>query len=454
MTWYSNESPRLDLYALNPYPEYSEFLPYPESSVFPGLDLGSLNTYPEEVPRLDFNPSSAELIMNIIRDNKVAERERSIEISNLLRNKIKHIEGPTEANVMVSTEKLQNELGRNGPVLLLLSDHHFGNQKCTSCDSRKGCFSLYNKSSLLNYFNKLALDQSIVTDVFLETWLEEYYRQSDEPYPYQHGDANSALIDVLEYTKLCLGRRMNCPLKNVRTHMSDPRKRIKDNLFHDLPSMINTETTDEKNYLLTLMIEMCTSITIDYFFTHQFFRGTKAYKQFNKLPELVQINIRQNAMNIRYNFNVFPKDFSEMSNTIFTKISNNDRLTHYDQKYLKLITEDYIFLPIYLFMVDLYTICRILKLDNPPSQLSICYLGVDHIRNIRTLMATYYEDKFNYNRISEKCVSQEPKLIYRRNMLKTRTKKDGKVSRKKISYQYRHSLKKNPTYSTIRKYKK
>ena len=141
------------------------------------------------------------------------------EISDLL-SPIESFEGPIHAKVMIPNARLYKELGRQGPVLVLLSDMHDGDKKCDRiCDPKAGCYSLYNPSTFIRFVDTLAKQHSISVDVFLELWLPEKERadyRAESKY-------NSALADVLLEAAPCTSRTAKCPFPHVRTHLSDPR---------------------------------------------------------------------------------------------------------------------------------------------------------------------------------------------------------------------------------------
>ena len=170
-----------------------------------------------------------------------------LEIGTMIKQRVRRIEGPISATIMVPTNELSTDLGRDGPVIVLLYDHHVGTHRCDSCDVKDGCYSLYSPSSFLTMINDLSRDESISTDLFLETWLSKSERAKLNTLTFVKNNKslhNSALVESILWSMKCLTRerRLDCPLPNIRTHMSDPRKMTDShtftNIFKILDSMI------------------------------------------------------------------------------------------------------------------------------------------------------------------------------------------------------------------------
>ena len=134
-----------------------------------------------------------------------------IEIGVMLQDRVRRIEGPVTARIMVPRDTLSRDLGRNGPVLVLLSDTHLGNQRCDSCQVEDGCYSLYQPSTFMTMINELARDESISTDLFLEVWLDEWARQNISTVRLgPGGNQNSSLGEMISWVSHCYTReRLN-----------------------------------------------------------------------------------------------------------------------------------------------------------------------------------------------------------------------------------------------------
>ena len=100
---------------------------------------------------------------------------------------IKKIEGPVYVGVLEPTELLKTffndsedlevevEVKEEPPNVLLLGDLHIGSDTCNeSCDTSKGCYSLYEDKdfSLFKDLDEKARLNSVKIDLFVETWFD------------------------------------------------------------------------------------------------------------------------------------------------------------------------------------------------------------------------------------------------------------------------------------------
>ena len=330
------------------------------------------------------------------------------EIANLL-SPIESFEGPIHAKVMIPNARLYKELGRQGPVLVLLSDIHNGNnKKCDKiCDPKAGCYSLYNPSTFIRFVDTLAKQHSISVDVFLELWLPEKERadyRAESKY-------NSALADVLLEAAPCTSRTAKCPFPHVRTHLSDPRivdpksKYNAEAIFSTLKFAVNIKEYPEGlellypgfggTYLISLMSRMCTSsYTMHDFVSEPFFQKySRTYHEFAQLPKKIQSSFLKQSNKYLKQIPAHHKLRSEL----FFKNLIHEGFYDSNTNPVQFEVES---IPIYAQLVDIYTISRAIKLfrGGLDSQLSVMYFGDSHTKGISTLIERYYQTSKTYGR--------------------------------------------------------
>ena len=330
------------------------------------------------------------------------------EIANLL-SPIESFEGPIHAKVMIPNARLYEELGRQGPVLVLLSDIHNGNnKKCDKiCDPKDGCYSLYKPSTFIRFVDTLAKQHSISVDVFIELWLPESSRAASRV----ESKYNSALVDVLRETVSCTSRMARCPFPHVRTHLSDPRivdpksKYNAEAIFSTLKFAVNIKEYPEGleslysgfggTYLISLMSRMCTSsYTMHDFVSEPFFQKySRTYHEFAQLPKKIQSSFLKQSNKYLKQIPAHHKLRSEL----FFKNLIHEGFYDSNTNPVQFEVES---IPIYAQLVDIYTISRAIKLfrGGLDSQLSVMYFGDSHTKGISTLIERYYQTSKTYGR--------------------------------------------------------
>ena len=321
---------------------------------------------------------------------------------------IESFEGPIHAKVMIPNARLYKELGRQGPVLVLLSDMHDGDKKCDRiCDPKAGCYSLYNPSTFIRFVDTLAKQHSISVDVFLELWLPEKERadyRAESKY-------NSPLADVLLEAAPCTSRTAKCPFPHVRTHLSDPRivdpksKYNAEAIFSTLKFAVNIKEYPEGlellypgfggTYLISLMSRMCTSsYTMHDFVSEPFFQKySRTYHEFAQLPKKIQSSFLKQSNKYLKQIPAHHKLRSEL----FFKNLIHEGFYDSNTNPVQFEVES---IPIYAQLVDIYTISRAIKLfrGGLDSQLSVMYFGDSHTKGISTLIERYYQTSKTYGR--------------------------------------------------------
>ena len=337
------------------------------------------------------------------------------EIANLL-SPIESFEGPIDVTVMIPTDRLHKELGRRGPVLVLLGDFHSGDKKCVKiCDPDSGCYSLYRPSTFLHFIDTLAKKHFISADIFLEFWVPGSTRVAlSKGEAHFSSESDSALFEAVLESAPCTSHAANfCPFPHVRTHLSDPRnidlnsKYNGEAIFSTLHMMASCDIYEYQTrlealypgfrgtYLISLMSKMCTGIyTMQDFFSEPFFQKySRVHHEWSQLPLKVQ------------------KAFLKKSKTILKKVAVTHRLRSeiffqklihesvYDPK-LNPHSDRLKTIPIYTHLVDIYTIARALKpfRGGLESQLSVMYFGAYHTEAIQTLVGSYYKVSKTYGR--------------------------------------------------------
>lgn len=298
---------------------------------------------------------------------------------------INRLEGPVSYTVLEPTHKLNKILKRTGPKILLLGDIHIGNGTCENCSVENGCYSLYNTNTFLQYMNEQATITGLVVDFFIETWVHTLTRTTSrtdirrstpkrflnkEELKDSRADLlkNSSMEDTMYMIRNCFGRLEDCPFNNIRVHMADPRNNKRRKYSFDKLFATFTHLKKKNAY------ELITDI---------------GYDQWIKFPKFDPVDITRLLYYVYIN--------GLQAKTFF-----NEPLFHQHSMTYK----EFIQLPIQLqiilkygsytinfhktsLMVDLYTICRILKTpkeEGEPSQFSIVYLGDAHIENIVKLL--------------------------------------------------------------------
>jgi len=298
---------------------------------------------------------------------------------------------------------------------------HIGNQRCDSCDVNNGCYSLYKPSSFMTMINETSRNKSISTDFFLELWLSKLDRQHINISEMSTDvTQNSALGENISWLMKCITRdkRIECPLPNIRTHMSDTRSEeyslvsiLYDirkysgvyNGIYTLKNIIKEKYNIDPNEIFDLIERILyNKFDVMEVFTHPFFNKSRLKHEFNQLPISIQYNIKKSVESIKHlytetdtftlssNFKDIFKEFMDYLKNPSINISNiihilKDIVT----TLITLIQASYF----NTCLVDIYTVSRILKTfkGGLPSQLSIVYLGARHGDNIMKLLSGYYD---------------------------------------------------------------
>ena len=402
-----------------------------------------------------------------------------LQISKEIIKDINRFEGPIYTALLIPKSILNDELGRNPPVILLLGDYHYGTNRCNSCTIDSKCYSLYKENlSFLHYLNSKSKQLNWSIDLFLEGWIGKNDRTKNTSESYYPDNQNSALIQLIDITETCVGQRkdklrLSCMFDNFRIHNTDLRKltgrthdkytadsivnRLRffnENRFtltniSEFKKLLEFEFTGYKADDIILQIKkIVTPYTpIDFFLDEPFFQKySRMYHEFMQLPESIRENLRININSLyKYTINVneFMQYFSEKdidfdllfdtllisgTNEISSKI--DDRL----RKFCKHLNNIYGLLNFSILSVDLYTISRSLKLFDKstdkglPSQLSVVYQGATHIKNDIKLLKDYYDIvmEFGSDIYSGPNIK---KCIYEKELSKTPAKSIAKINK-------------------------
>ena len=366
-----------------------------------------------------------------------------LKIAEIIVKEIRTIEGPYYADIMIPNSKLYKELGRDGPVLLLLSDEHTSNNKCdTACVRSKGCYSLYRPSYFMKFIDHLSEIYSISTDIFLETWFTEElrkdYKKAVAVDQYQYKNM-SALLELIQDLKPCMSHKRNlCNLPHVRTHMSDTRKiaikkgdkYLADSILEPFMkkgiTIENVEKQWKEEFPEFSLKEICDYIRrlisnddiVDTYFDEPIIQKySRTYHEWNQLPTSIKNNL------LKYAKSTYKTRYSNFNYTNLEKLIINfllDTILENDiQGFNRALKQVTAFIsrgtgPLNMFIIDMYTISRSLKNVKPPglpSQLSVIYLGGWHIDVIRFIIKDYYSSfrKYGVNIVSQnKCITINP----------------------------------------------
>ena len=316
-------------------------------------------------------------------------------------SEIKTIEGPISMEVLVPTDQLTMELGRPGPVLLLLGDYHSVAGRCPVCATTEGCYSLYT-GSLLRYLDRAIRKLGLSADLFLEYWLapDEYHELP--------GSDESSLVWTQHYTTECLPfrsaeDRARCPLKHIRVHMGDLRRYLAhesnkyqaDNIYGWSAKLNPAEFKRRcrmafpdvpQAHIDRLVSEFFEDDTLDpndkvqRFWLDPFFeRYSMLHRELAYLPEsLATALIRQLSTPNRF--------FNEDGRWNETAARAHERAHGPYVSYTPINDSNYL---------ELYALARLFKTPRAPgrpSQFGIMYLGRKHVGNIAQALITegYY----------------------------------------------------------------
>ena len=343
-----------------------------------------------------------------------------MDIGVMVQDRVRRIEGPVTARIMVPRDTLSNDLGRNGPVIVLLSDAHHGNQRCDSCQEDEGCYSLYQPSTFMTMINELARDESISTDLFLEVWLDEWSRQNISTVRLGPGsNQNSSLGEMISWLSHCYTRErlQTCPLPNLRTHLSDPRghtqgmTNILDQIqryVKDIPSLIRMKENIQEEYPHTTpndifdLLDRMFHSQVDGMevFTHPFFQSSRFYHEFEQLPIPVIKHLVRTTAFIKDEYKdtitcsgAFESHINDFIKILKDPYSIPDYNFYIFSYIASVLHKESYGLKFNFITVDLYTVSRMLKSFHGglPSQLSIVYLGAKHTENIMHMLSGYYD---------------------------------------------------------------
>ena len=360
-------------------------------------------------------------------------------------SEIKKIEGPIYVGYLEPTKTLNKILTYQAPPILLLGDIHIGDTKCNpDCNTNYGCFSLYEKDdnvTLLKYLDEKASQTNVKFDFFSEFWFNEE-EIINEIYKSTYSKRQNSAIKSLEKISLfCHPDRTTkeiinqCPYKNIRFHMSDPRQSNYKQRTNILEMLNNTATLEDFNTLCHYLyskfdpiyiLDLCKKYfrkegyTILEFIEEPFYlEYSVSLKEYKKLPKEIQEIIVKNLKNPSLHYTLFENSGLVLASTTAGELSwldlsdlatspydvSNTFFLNYHKKiqYLKsqsintVVMLSRIDFNITVFTVDLYSICRLLKKpitklgrNDTISSLSIVYLGNTHIQNIKLLLIDLY----------------------------------------------------------------
>jgi hypothetical protein len=375
-----------------------------------------------------------------------------IQIAQHIKLHVKTIEGPVSVSLLIPNDTLKEDLGRDGPVIILLGDIHVGEQKCANCRIKDGCYSLYNESdngtsTLMNWIDRFSRRFKVSTDFFIENWVDVSLRGQHEGLWADHVDG-SALPEIAYLSAPCTTKqRTNCPFPHIRTHFTDIRHNydtykadnlnilrsylLRTNTLPDLTSqfpLVRKFARDNlKEYLefrfpdfsfesiLQSYIDVL-SFQRKHFFDNPFFqRHSRAYHEWIQLPEKVRNEIRTSILfygftddeehaQMEENMPKLITFLSQLRNGSFTEKDRTRARTTSSKDMFNLLTL-LVDNPFSSFCIELYTICRMLKdfEKGLPSQLSVVYEGVFHTRNILFTLKNYYTTNVYATDVS-KCI--------------------------------------------------
>ena len=354
--------------------------------------------------------------------------------------KIKKIEGPIDITLLEPTSKLDLELGRIAPMMLLLGDMHSGQGKCSPCDEADGCYSLYG-DSFIRYLDEF-IGTDIRTDLYMELWLEKYKRDTMISKNLKAPPHTSALIlTELRYlscisTSGRVNRKKSCDLKNIKIHMTDIR-RIKfnddeekytgDKLVHTFILYFMDNKIDQfitycrdmyDKYSITHIMDILKrhlTTDVNPFWTDPFYETySKVHRQFRSIPNIKKTLFDMFSQHKGYALPIIRKSVDweiKVFNTVDQLTIICDDATK--ATLIELMKEDTLVKAVSdgdSASVELYTLGRILKMpiNQDPTQFAIIYEGANHTDNIIDgLIKTGY-----YKQISTAHHKQDVRTVY------------------------------------------
>jgi hypothetical protein len=380
-------------------------------------------------------------------------------------DKIKFIEGPVRYIVLTPTNRLEEMLGRNPPLIVCLGDIHQGNDVCKNCDEQsddqEGCYTLYgnriteNNKDLLGYFDQLG--KKFKVDFFFEEWKSKLWRKEVAvglPFiltPHK----NSALAMLVSRIPTCAikkelfeNEKNPCPYKFMNVHYVDIRKNFDDNgilnviesgeaekylktssnldfidLYDNIDGLIDYMKVKDFKFkkfiniiqsvykdidpeeLLDLMILRFT-VGANTFFK-RYFRENPIMKKYSKVHKQIS-QLPEDLQELMYTYSIRTMD--QKFFTEYEELINSDMETKYESiMYLLEMSHQIDINWFGLSGVDLYYIARTLKVPTggSPTQLSLVYLGDGHINFIGGFLLKHglYKIHLNIkNRDDNKCI--------------------------------------------------
>jgi len=333
---------------------------------------------------------------------------------------ISKISGPIGISLLKPTAILNHYLERDGPILIMIHDYHYGRIGCEPCNSLANCVSmLQSKESELIPFFKITRNvaiEKIAVDVFLETWNEDTSASL----------VKSALNDIILDAKQCLDIHHQCKYSPLRFHMSDPRNKVDDAdaifkvikkmTYYDFDLFVSKKfpvvSTATIIDLLDSRLRLGAKLFFQNFFRyHDFFRAYSAtYKQLGQIPKACRQKIYEHYHDylglIRSN-NIQTEN--KQSNTLDALIADTFPKSDETDNSIKTIQQVYVSLQMAInkskvpitwvgatASLDIYFLCRCLKTPDKgePSQISILYAGDKHclhLLHFLTNTTNYYE---------------------------------------------------------------
>lgn len=355
------------------------------------------------------------------KDIKKIDKFDTDNIIKIFKN-IKKIEGPISYYLLKPTKKLNDILGRDGPVMILFGDIHNGNQRCiTGCDTNKECYTFYNDPtpSIIKLINEIG--EKIRVDFFTEFW-----KTKNEPYILKQktntklkiNNKNiSSMLDIIVTLEKCIDDNKCKDDINFYVHMSDPRytklEYSIDGIFKTIPKLTYEEFKQilyqkdiDINEMLNILYDRLTlgykKFIENYFYKENniISKHSKIYKQLIKLPKDIKKYIFEN-----YESKYRAEPLYMINKILYNNIKSEEKyemikryIKEFKIKSLIGTTED----------VDLYFIGRSLKIlkDKDYSRLTIGYFGEAHIINIKNFLINngLYTLENKYKQINKKCL--------------------------------------------------
>lgn len=387
-----------------------------------------------------------EIIYQSFRTTKKPSDYSPDEIIYDILKKLKQLDGPISFHLLKPTRKLNEMLGRNGPVMLLLGDAHVGNKGCDKgCNVSKNCYSVYERDDF-SFFYKLIEPLKCTTDVFFEWWFKYPFSSKKEitDDDLEQSSHNSGLGESIKEFQQCMkynkqtGKTQpDCKAKHVRFHMTDTRNVYVEKQFQfaeALEMLLLRRDIDEfkgviEDYypnfnwkeifsLFLKRIELGSQKFFEtYFLQHPLFKQhSKIYKQLNALPpslvSIIQSKYASANQNKDATKQILEQGHPELVKTFYSLVEKYPQksmllsnlrkafIDYFESTTFHVNNKEFKFsLPYeelsekihwvdFTSQLDLYFLGRSLKSpkNGLPSQLSVFFAGNNHIKNINAFL--------------------------------------------------------------------